>query len=158
MSNKQARRAASAPAAKPAAASTLAISSTDTLGRRLRAGTGALIVGGVLAAIGTLLPWFDVAGGTTMAGVETAAGIGVLVLALTAVAIGVFILLRPDHPASALGCMGRPGRRHGDCRAGRHCGVDHGSQRGHDDGRWAPDLVRRRHDRHDGLPGLLTRR
>jgi hypothetical protein len=106
MSNKQARRAAKAPAAKPAP--TLPINSTQTLGRRLRGGTGALIVGGALAAVGTFLPWFDVAGGSTVAGVESTAGIGSLVLAVTAVAIGVFILLRPDHPAArsaAWGCL-----------------------------------------------------
>ena len=100
MSNKQARRAAKAPAP------TLAIVSTDTLGRRLRAGTGALIVGGALAAVGTLLPWFDVAGGTTVAGVESMAGIGTLVLSVTAIAIGIFILLRPDHPAARSAAWG----------------------------------------------------
>jgi hypothetical protein len=98
MSNKQARRAAKAPATKPAP--TLPINSTQTLGRRLRGGTGALIVGGALAAVGTFLPWFDLAGGTTAAGVESMAGIGTLVLAVTALAIGVFILFRPDHPAA----------------------------------------------------------
>jgi hypothetical protein len=92
MSNKQARRAAKT------SAPTLAINSSDTLGRRLRGGTGALIVGGAVAAVGTLLPWFDVAGGTTIAGVATTAGICTLVLAVAAVAIGVFILQRPDHP------------------------------------------------------------
>jgi hypothetical protein len=103
MSDKQARRATKAPATKASAAKpapTLPINSTDTLGRRLRGGTGALIVGGAVAAVGTLLPWFDVAGGTTVAGVESIAGIGSLVLALTAIAIGVFILYRPDHPAA----------------------------------------------------------
>jgi hypothetical protein len=98
MSNKQARRATRASAAKPAP--TLTINSTQTLGRRLRGGTGALIVGGALAAVGTLLPWFDLPGGTTAAGVESMAGIGTLVLSVTAMAIGVFILLRPDHPAA----------------------------------------------------------
>jgi hypothetical protein len=97
MSNKQARRAAKAPAAT--AAPTLPINSTHTIGRRLRGGTGALIVGGALAAVGTFLPWFDMAGGTTMAGVQSMAGVGSLVLALAAVGIGIFILLRPDHPA-----------------------------------------------------------
>ena len=38
MSNKQARRAAKAPATKVTPAPTLAINSTDTLGRRLRGG------------------------------------------------------------------------------------------------------------------------
>ena len=57
-------------------------------------------MGGAVAAVGTLLPWFDVAGGTTVAGVESMAGIGALGLALTAIAIGVFILYRPDHPAA----------------------------------------------------------
>ena len=104
MSNKQARRAAKAPTANPA--STLSINSTDTLARRLRAGTGALILGGALAAVGTLLPWFDVAGGTTVAGVESMAGIGALVLAVTAVAIGVFIVLRPDHPGGRSAAWG----------------------------------------------------
>ena len=69
-------------------------------------GTGALIVGGALAAVGTLLPWFDVAGGTTVAGVETMAGIGTLVLAVTAVAIGLFILQRPDHPQARSAAWG----------------------------------------------------
>ena len=46
------------------------------------------------------------AGGTTVAGVETMAGIGTLVLALTAVAIGFFILLRPDHPAARSAAWG----------------------------------------------------
>ena len=59
-----------------------------------------------MAAVGTLLPWFDVAGGTTVAGVETMAGIGTLVLALTAVAIGFFILLRTDHPAARSAAWG----------------------------------------------------
>jgi hypothetical protein len=98
MSNKQARRAVKAPAATPAP--TLPINSTHTIGRRLRGGTGALIVGGALAAVGTLLPWFDLASGATAAGVESMAGIGTLVLAVTALAIGIFILLRPDHPAA----------------------------------------------------------
>ncbi len=97
MSNKQARRAASAPVAKTPAP-TLAFNSTDTVGRRLRGGTGALIVGGAVAAVGTLFPWFDVAGGTTVAGVASTAGIVTLVLSVIAVAIGFFILLRPDHP------------------------------------------------------------
>jgi hypothetical protein len=104
MSNKQPRRAARAKAAQPAP--TLAITATDTLGRRLRAGTGALIVGGAVAAVGTLLPWFDVAGGTTIAGVATMAGIGTLVLAVAAVAIGVFILKRPEHPAARSAAWG----------------------------------------------------
>jgi hypothetical protein len=98
MSNQQGRRAAKAQAAK--AAPTLEINSTDTLGRRLRAGTGALIVGGALAAVGTLLPWFDVADGKTVAGVASMAGLGALVLSVTAVATGIFILQRPDHPAA----------------------------------------------------------
>jgi hypothetical protein len=100
MSNKQARRAAKTPAP------TLAVNSTDTLGRRLRAGTGALIVGGAVAAVGTLLPWFDVAGGATVAGVESMAGIGTLVLSVTAIAIGIFILQRPDHPAARSAAWG----------------------------------------------------
>lgn len=100
MSNKQARRAS-----KPSAP-TLAINSADTLARRLRAGTGALIVGGAVAAVGTLLPWFDVVGGATVAGVETMAGIGTLVLAVTAVAIGLFILLRTDHPGARSAAWG----------------------------------------------------
>lgn len=105
MSNKQARRAASAPVAKTPAPS-LGFNSTDTIGRRLRGGTGALIVGGALAAVATLLPWFDVAGGATVAGVETMAGIGTLVLSVTAVAIGLFILLRPDHPGARAAAWG----------------------------------------------------
>ncbi len=105
MSTKQARRAASAPVTKTPAPS-LAFNSTDTLGRRLRGGTGALIVGGAIAAVGTLLPWFDVAGGTTVAGVATTAGIGTLVLAVAAVAIGVFILQRPDHPQARSAAWG----------------------------------------------------
>jgi hypothetical protein len=105
MSNKQARRAASAPVKKTPAPS-LAFNSTDTLGRRLRGGTGALIVGGALAAVGTMLPWFDVAGGTTVAGVATTAGIVTLVLSVAAVAIGFFILLRPDHPAARQAAWG----------------------------------------------------
>lgn len=104
MSTKQPRRAASAKAAQPA--STLPITATDTLGRRLRAGTGALIVGGAVAAVGTLLPWFDVADGTTIAGVATTAGLASLVLAAAAVALGVFILQRPDHPAARSAAWG----------------------------------------------------
>jgi hypothetical protein len=100
MSDKQAPRAAKASTAKPAP--TLEISSTDTIGRRLRAGTGTLIAGGAVAAVGTLLPWFDLADGTTVAGVELAAGIGAFILSVTAVAIGIFILQRPDHPGARL--------------------------------------------------------
>ena len=100
MSDKQGRRTAGAPAAKPTP--TLEISSTDTIGRRLRAGTGTLIAGGAVAAVGTLLPWFDLADGTTVAGVESMAGIGALVLSVTAIAIGIFILQRPDHPGARL--------------------------------------------------------
>ena len=100
MNDKQAHRAAKATTAGPTL--TLGISSTDTIGRRLRAGTGTLIAGGAVAAVGTLLPWFDLADGTTVAGVESMAGIGALVLSLTAVAIGIFILQRPDHPGARL--------------------------------------------------------
>ena len=100
MSDKQAPRAAKASTTRPA--TTLDISSTDTIGRRLRAGTGTLIVGGAVAAVGTLLPWFDLADGTTVAGVASMAGIGALVLSVIAIAIGIFILQRPDHPAARL--------------------------------------------------------
>jgi hypothetical protein len=105
MSNKQARRAAKPSAAARQAASVSA-NSTQTLGRRLRAGTGMLIVGGALGAVGALLPWFALAGGTTTAGVESMAGIGTLVLGVTAAAIGAFILLRPDHPAARQAAWG----------------------------------------------------
>jgi hypothetical protein len=100
MSDKQAPRAAKASTA--GSATTLDINSTDTIGRRLRAGTGTLIAGGAVATVGTLLPWFDLADGTTVAGVASMAGIGALVLSVTAVAIGIFILQRPDHPAARL--------------------------------------------------------
>jgi len=97
MSTKQARRAARTPVAVRPVPS-VAATSTQTLGRRLRAGTGLLIAGGAVAAVGALLPWFDAIGGTTIAGVESMAGVGTLVLGVVAAAIGVFILLRPDHP------------------------------------------------------------
>ena len=99
MSNKQARRAAKAPAATGPAPS-LSINPTYSYGRRLRAGTGMLIGGGAVAAFGALLPWFDAADGTTTAGVETAAGVGTLLLGVIAAAIGVFILFRPDRPGA----------------------------------------------------------
>ena len=120
-------------------------------------GTGALIVGGAVAAVGTLLPWFDLADGTTVAGVESMAGIGTLVLAVTAVAIGVFILLRPDHPAARPAAWGGLVAVMGIAALGVIAALTTGRERGHDDRRRAPDLVRRRHGRHDGLPRLLTR-
>ncbi len=70
------------------------------MGVRLRSGTGMLIVGGTLAAVGVLLPWFDMPGGVTTAGVESMAGVGALVLGLVAAAIGAFLLRRPGHPAT----------------------------------------------------------
>ena len=99
MSNKQARRAAKARSATGPAPS-LSINPTYSYGRRLRAGTGMLIVGGALAAFGALLPWFDLAGGTTTAGVESMAGVGTLLLGVIATAIGVLILFRPDRPGA----------------------------------------------------------
>jgi hypothetical protein len=105
MSNKQARRAAKAPAATKSAPS-LAISPTYSFGRRLRAGTGMLIGGGAVAAFGALLPWFDAANGTTTAGVESAAGVGTLLLGVIAAAIGVFILFRPDRPGARAAAWG----------------------------------------------------
>ena len=65
-----------------------------------------LIGGGAIAAFGALLPWFDAAGGTTAVGVESMAGIGTLVLGVTAAAIGVFILFRPDHPGARQAARG----------------------------------------------------
>ena len=104
MSNKQVRRAARVTA--PRSAPSITANSTQTLGQRLVMGTGMLIVGGAVAAVGALLPWFAMADGTTTAGVESIAGTGTLVLGVTAAALGVFILLRPDHPAARQAAWG----------------------------------------------------
>ena len=99
MSNKQARRAAKEPAAPPGRAP---VEAAAVQGRssRLRIGTGMLIVGGLIATVSALLPWLTLADGTTQAGIASASGVGVLLLGPTAVAIGTFILLRPNHAAA----------------------------------------------------------
>ncbi len=65
-----------------------------------------LIVGGSMAALGALLPWFDAADGTTTVGVDSVAGIGTLVLGVTAAFIGVLLLLRPDRPGARQAAWG----------------------------------------------------
>ena len=57
-----------------------------------------MIGGGLLAALGALLPWLTLPDGSDQAGITSVTGIGVLVLGLVVAAIGVFIRLRPDHP------------------------------------------------------------
>lgn len=96
MSNKQARSAtrptaASSPAPRPASA--MASLSSP----RIRVSSGMMIGGGLIAAISAFLPWVTYADGTDRAGIGAMAGIGTLVLGLTIVAIGVFILFRADH-------------------------------------------------------------
>ncbi|HYO44501.1 MAG TPA: hypothetical protein VES19_14985 [Candidatus Limnocylindrales bacterium] len=93
MSNKQARRAAKTTATSSTAPAMASLSSP-----RIRVSTGMMIGGGLLAAFSALLPWVTLADGTNLAGVTTVAGIGALVLGLVVAAIGVFILLRADHP------------------------------------------------------------
>ena len=81
---------ATAPSPAPAMAS---LSSP-----RIRVSTGMMIGGGLLAAVSALLPWVTLADGTDKAGISSIPGIGTAILGLIVVAIGVFILLRADHP------------------------------------------------------------
>ncbi len=68
------------------------------VGVRLRSGMGLVIAGGAIAAVGTFMPWLTATDGTTTAGIESAAGLGALVLALVTIGLGLFILVRPGHP------------------------------------------------------------
>lgn len=105
MSNKPARRATTPTAASsqaPRPASALASLSSP----RIRVSSGMMIGGGLIAAVSAFLPWVTFADGTMKAGVATIAGIGCLVLGLVVVAIGVFILLRADHPKARQAAWG----------------------------------------------------
>jgi hypothetical protein len=57
-----------------------------------------MIGAGLLAAASALLPWVTSTGGTDVAGLGTLPGAGALVFGLVVAGIGVFILLRADHP------------------------------------------------------------
>jgi hypothetical protein len=105
MSNKQARRAAkptdvTSPAPRPASA--MASLSSP----RIRVSSGMMIGGGLLALLSAFLPWVTLADGTDKAGVSTIAGIGTAILGLVVVGIGVFILLRADHPRARRAAWG----------------------------------------------------
>ncbi len=97
MSNKPARRAARAGAA-PSSAPTPAASMASLSSPRIRVSTGMMIGGGLLAVVASFLPWITSADGSTKPGIGTITGFGSFVLALVVVAVGVFILLRADHP------------------------------------------------------------
>ena len=73
---------------------------------RIRVSSGMMIGGGLLAVLSALLPWVTLADGTDTAGVSTIAGIGTVFLGLVVVAIGVFILLRADHPKARQAAWG----------------------------------------------------
>ena len=97
MSNKQARRAPKSPVATspaPRPASAMASLSSP----RIRVSSGMMIGGGLLAVLSAFLPWVTLADGTNTAGVSTITGIGTAILGLVVAGIGVFILLRADHP------------------------------------------------------------
>ncbi len=97
MSNKQARRADKATTA-PSSAAAPARAMASLSSPRIRVSTGMMIGGGLLAVLSAFLPWVTLADGTDQSGVTTVAGIGAAILGLVVVAIGVFILLRADHP------------------------------------------------------------
>ena len=100
MSNKQARRAAKAPVAtQPTAATAPGGSPAVARSLRIRVSTSMTIAGGLLAALGAVLPWVNLPDGTNQSGLATVPGMGVLVLGLATAAIGLFILWRPDHPS-----------------------------------------------------------
>jgi hypothetical protein len=104
MSNKQARRAARAPGATaPVTAST---SLAGLSSPRVRVSTGMMIGGGGIAAVSALLPWITLADGTTRAGVATLAGIGTLAFGAAIALVGVFILLRANHPRARTAAWG----------------------------------------------------
>lgn len=94
MSNKQARRAAKAPTATRAPATSVA----SVARPRIRASTGMVIGGGVTGIVGSLMPWVTTPDGVTWPGYSTIEGVGTLVLSVTLVALGAFIQLRRDHP------------------------------------------------------------
>jgi hypothetical protein len=99
MSNKQARRAAKAPAATTPASETRPSGAPVVVrSLRIRVSSSITIAGGLLAAVGAVLPWVNLADGTSQSGLASPSGIGVLVLGLATAAIGLFILWRPDHP------------------------------------------------------------
>lgn len=101
MSNKQARRAAKAPAAsQPGPASTSSGPSPVARSLRVRTSGSVTIGGGLVAALGAVLPWVKLPDGTSQSGLASPAGIGVLVLGLATAAIGLFILWRPAHPSA----------------------------------------------------------
>jgi hypothetical protein len=101
MSNKQARRAAKTPAAsQPAPTATPAASPAVVRSLRIRTSTSITIVGGLVAVLGAVLPWVNLPDGTSQSGLASPSGVGTLVLGLATAAIGLFILLRPDHPSA----------------------------------------------------------
>lgn len=104
MTNKQARRAAKATAAPSSPKASVSMASLSS--PRIRVSTGMMIGGGLLAVLAAFLPWVTLADGTDKAGVSTIAGIGTVFLGLVIVAIGVFILLRADHPRARQAAWG----------------------------------------------------
>ena len=96
MSNKQAPRADKAPAAAAPTKTSATLAGLSS--PRIRVSTGMMIGGGGVSAVASFLPWIALADGTTLAGVQTIAGLGNLVLGTIVFVVGVFILLRADHP------------------------------------------------------------
>ena len=107
MSNKQARRAAKAPATtQPTSATPRGGPPVVVRSLRIRTSTSITIAGGLVAAVGAVLPWVNLADGTSQSGLASPAGMGVLALGLATAAIGLFILWRPDHPAARSAAWG----------------------------------------------------
>ncbi len=102
MSNKSPRRAARAAAAPKRRPTTVVKPLSSP---RLRVSTGMMIGGGLVAAISALLPWQTLAG-VDRAGIAAIPGLGTLVLGLVVAALGVFVLLRADHPMARQAAWG----------------------------------------------------
>jgi hypothetical protein len=97
MSNKQTRRTARAAATPPPVSATIALRSP-----RILVSGGMMTVASLVTAVSTLLPWWRMADGSNRSGVQLAPGVGAMVLGLAVAALGLFILLRPNHPNARL--------------------------------------------------------